>query len=198
MPVYAAITLEYDTKKRIDLALPMDVPSQALAEAIAGELHLPAKSYALFVQTEDARRIPANATLGDMAILDGMILRLEAVESIPPRRARSATGAAYLQTESGETFSLNKSLLYVGRSDPKRGIFPDIDLKPYDPERTVTRRWHAQIERKDDGYWLTDLKSTNGTRLNGRRLPPNQPQELHDGDVIAFGRGVMQLVFKSK
>ena len=35
--------------------------------------------------------------------------------------------------------------------------------------------------------YLIDTGSTNGTSVNGRRLPPNQEYQLADGDEISFG-----------
>lgn len=46
---------------------------------------------------------------------------------------------------------------------------------------------HAQIAVQDGDYVLTDVGSTNGTRVNGEILPPNQPRVLADGDVVTFG-----------
>jgi ABC-type multidrug transport system ATPase subunit/pSer/pThr/pTyr-binding forkhead associated (FHA) protein len=50
----------------------------------------------------------------------------------------------------------------------------------------VSRR-HAQVEERADGFWLTDLGSTNGTSVNGRRLQPQTAQKLQDGDIIRIG-----------
>ena len=50
-------------------------------------------------------------------------------------------------------------------------------------EKTVSGK-HAAIEQKQDGYFLIDLKSTNGTRINGKVIDPNVPNKLNDGDVI--------------
>jgi hypothetical protein len=47
-------------------------------------------------------------------------------------------------------------------------------------------RVHARIERTPEGFALHDQQSTNGTRLNGRRI--RVPQRLRDGDVIELGR----------
>lgn len=42
---------------------------------------------------------------------------------------------------------------------------------------------HCEIKKRGDGYVLTDQKSTNGTFLkNGRKLAPDVPYELKDGD----------------
>ncbi|TMD67162.1 MAG: FHA domain-containing protein [Chloroflexi bacterium] len=37
-------------------------------------------------------------------------------------------------------------------------------------------------------HTLTDLNSTNSTRLNGKRLEPDKPAPINDGDAIAFGK----------
>jgi Inner membrane component of T3SS, cytoplasmic domain/Domain of unknown function (DUF1707) len=51
-------------------------------------------------------------------------------------------------------------------------------------DKTVSR-WHASLEREDDGWLLTDLGSTNGTRLNGWRV--NAPIAVSAGDLVSFG-----------
>ena len=46
-------------------------------------------------------------------------------------------------------------------------------------------RYHADIERRDDEFWLTDLGSSNGTTVNGE--PVENEKKLNDGDVILLG-----------
>ena len=43
---------------------------------------------------------------------------------------------------------------------------------------------HAIIEERDDRYWIVDLKSSNGTFVNGTRITEAL---IVDGDVIHFG-----------
>jgi pSer/pThr/pTyr-binding forkhead associated (FHA) protein len=51
---------------------------------------------------------------------------------------------------------------------------------------TVSRR-HAVLHRLDDDRWLlTDLASTHGTRINGRRIAT--AATLNDGDRLQLGR----------
>jgi pSer/pThr/pTyr-binding forkhead associated (FHA) protein len=50
---------------------------------------------------------------------------------------------------------------------------------------------HARIKSERGQFVLYDLASTNGTRLNGRRV---QRSNLVDGDEIVIG--VVKLVFK--
>jgi hypothetical protein len=46
-------------------------------------------------------------------------------------------------------------------------------------------RWHARLHHEDDGWQLSDLGSTNGTRLNGWRVTTAVPVRL--GDLVSFG-----------
>lgn len=82
----------------------------------------------------------------------------------------------------------------IGREDPVSGIYPDVDLSPYDPERTVSRR-HAELSFTDREVILTSLTTTNWTKVNDERLAPNRSVVLRDGDVIQFARCVVTFRF---
>jgi hypothetical protein len=56
------------------------------------------------------------------------------------------------------------------------------DLVLYD--MTVSRR-HAGLRREADAWLLSDVGSTNGTRLNGWRV--TEPVPLRAGDRVTFG-----------
>ena len=47
-------------------------------------------------------------------------------------------------------------------------------------------RSHARLNAGPDGWVLTDLGSTNGTRVNGWIV--NRPQVVRPGDVVTFGQ----------
>ncbi len=49
---------------------------------------------------------------------------------------------------------------------------------------SVSRR-HARLERDGNGWLLTDLRSTNGTRLNGWLV--SSPVPVRAGDQVSFG-----------
>jgi hypothetical protein len=55
-------------------------------------------------------------------------------------------------------------------------------------EDLTVSRMHARLERAGDGWLLTDLGSTNGTRLNGWRI--REPVPVRPGDRVAFGSAV--------
>ena len=52
-------------------------------------------------------------------------------------------------------------------------------------EDTTVSRWHARLERAAGRWLLTDLGSTNGTRLNGWRVGQLVP--VRAGDLVTFG-----------
>jgi hypothetical protein len=57
-------------------------------------------------------------------------------------------------------------------------------------DMTVSRL-HAQLERTADGWLLSDLESTNGTRVNGWRVRGKVP--VRAGDLVSFGN--LEVVF---
>lgn len=54
---------------------------------------------------------------------------------------------------------------------------------------SAVSRWHATIERGDNGYILTDGDSTNGTIVNDRRTMEHL---LNSGDKIRFGNFIFK------
>ncbi len=58
----------------------------------------------------------------------------------------------------------------------------DVEVRLEDT--TVSRR-HAQLRQSGSGWLLTDLKTHNGTFVNGTRIA--QPTKLREGDVVQFG-----------
>jgi hypothetical protein len=65
----------------------------------------------------------------------------------------------------------------LGRSGVGRDFFKDVG--------TVSRR-HARVGFRDGMWWIEDLKSTNGTWLNGKRIEPGRANPLKAGDAIAL------------
>ena len=82
-----------------------------------------------------------------------------------------------IQTAGGtrERYPLGASRVTIGRSRESDIFLPDQWLS----------RHHAAIEVRTDGYWVSDLKSKNGTLLNGE--PVRDWHRLRPGDVITLG-----------
>jgi pSer/pThr/pTyr-binding forkhead associated (FHA) protein len=69
----------------------------------------------------------------------------------------------------------------VGSDAVVIGRLPECEVVLSDSN--VSRR-HAELRRKGDGIFVTDLGSTNGTRVNGA---PIREQLLASGDEISVG-----------
>ena len=193
---YVAVTLEYGTEKK-DLALPMQVPSRLIIDGLVKMLKLKMKSGQvsfLGIQNEKGvRRIPANANLADAGVLHGTtLILLDEKHSDTPI---PQTGA-FLKTENGSTYPLTSRTTLIGRTDAKSGIFVEIDLGGMVTDYKIISRRHAQIEQEGERFYLVDLGSVNGTKLNGQRIPPREKKPVWDGDMIEFGRNGVQMIFQ--
>jgi pSer/pThr/pTyr-binding forkhead associated (FHA) protein len=88
----------------------------------------------------------------------------------------------------GQQVKLSGARAVVGRYDHDLGgIVPEVDLSKMQGSDTVSRI-HAAIEHIGSTYTVTDLNSTNSTRLNGKRLEPDKAVPINDGDTIQFGK----------
>lgn len=84
----------------------------------------------------------------------------------------------------------------LGRADSNAVSVPDVDLSPFGAFDKGVSRIHAALIRHDASLTLLDLGSSNGTLINGRRVSPNQPRVVQDGDEITFGQLVARVSFK--
>jgi hypothetical protein len=80
-------------------------------------------------------------------------------------------------------FPLTKEVTTIGRPDSPLHYYPDVEIELDD---AVSRR-HAEVIQRADGYFLVDTGSSNGTLLNGEKLPPQQERLLAHGDRIRIG-----------
>lgn len=109
---------------------------------------------------------------------------------LPPAPAQPQASGPRFVSRDGTVLSLSRTggEIVIGRDDPISGIHPDVDLTPHGGEAGGVSRRHAVL-RESNGQWLlTDLDSTNYTRIDGNRLTPDTPTPLHDGARVQFGR----------
>lgn len=78
----------------------------------------------------------------------------------------------------------NKLKISIGRDEKNDLVIP----KP-----TVSNI-HATIEFRDEAFYLEDQRSTNGTRLNDRKVTPGQSMRLKSGDRIKFANHEFKFV----
>lgn len=92
-----------------------------------------------------------------------------------------------IQTAGGtrERYPLAKGRVTIGRSRESDIFLPDQWLS----------RHHAAIEERGEGHWVSDLKSKNGTLLNGE--PVREWRRLRPGDVITLGEHTLTFCAES-
>jgi CRP-like cAMP-binding protein len=85
-------------------------------------------------------------------------------------------------------FSLNaEGDTIVGRADPTTGINPDVDLTPFDTDRTISRR-HARLYTIGETmYVMEEIGVVNGTFVNDLKLTTGAPVVLRHGDDLKLG-----------
>ena len=77
-------------------------------------------------------------------------------------------------TMNGRTRTISDRRVVLGRSK-------ECGVQVQDAN--VSRR-HAELRQEGSSWWIVDLDSTNGTEVNGRRVPR---AKLRDGDRIVVG-----------
>jgi hypothetical protein len=130
---------------------------------------------------------------------------LKALHKDPEKRFRttgafsetlaSAAGPVAATREAGQTNPLQREValwlttpdgrefpVYGGRVTIGRDAANDIVL----PIGAVSR-YHARIRCEEAGCRVVDAGSTNGTSINGMRLPPGEFRPLAPGDVLQIG-----------
>ena len=95
---------------------------------------------------------------------------------------RILTGA-----KAGQVYTVGNGLA-LGNNKAKNDIALD-DI--------YASRAHARLDRQGLTYQLMDLGSANGTKINGKRIPPHSPVVLSPGDQIEVGYTLLQFEMDS-
>lgn len=77
-------------------------------------------------------------------------------------------------TPRERVFRWNEPRCDIGRAPANHLLLDEDSISSY----------HARIEKRAEEYWLMDLKSTNGTLINGVAV---QEVRLREGDLVQFG-----------
>jgi len=111
-------------------------------------------------------------------------------EPLAPPLPSATSAAPRLVLDDGKELALpaDKREIIVGREDPISGIFPEVDLTPYGGESGGVSRQHARLNNNNGQWTLTDLNSTNYTRVDGAKIEPNVPVPIANGAKLQFGR----------
>ena len=190
---YVAVTIQdvrHKTQK--DFLLPVDVPQYFILDLVANSFgyHKPDNYRYRLARKKSkskAKFFPLQMNLRELGVCNGEYLRL-GIEKM--------AGKAYLACMETFRFSLEKDSNIIGCRYGK--VHVDIDMTGLPNYEFISTR-HAKIVKDGPNFFVMDLKSTNGTRLNRIELNPNQKYELNDNDEIllsASEKTGIKLVFK--
>jgi len=97
---------------------------------------------------------------------------------VAPSQTVVSTGGAkligYEGAIAGQAFPLSKKETTIGRGEDRDIVVPD----------SAVSRKHCKIVLEDDGYYIVDEGSTNGTFVSGMRVAR---EKLKNGDIIQIG-----------
>ncbi len=97
--------------------------------------------------------------------------------------------------ESGQVLHLkDRKEFTLGRTVEGQPILPDVDLSPFDAFSLGVSRLHAAIRIVNREVVVTDLGSSNGTRVNGQKIVPHVDYPINHGDIIAVGKLKIQVI----
>jgi hypothetical protein len=164
----AGYLLEHARRERVSLLTRPSIEFRTDDRLRLGEFGIQAR---LVRPPERAEQEPIQGEHGHTMVYTVSDRLAEPLREPDPRR-----GSARLVV-NGRTELLGSGGAVLGRSR-------DADIVVDDPN--VSRR-HAEV-RPSGGSWIVgDLGSTNGVKVNGRRVDPARPQSLKAGDEIQLG-----------
>jgi pSer/pThr/pTyr-binding forkhead associated (FHA) protein len=100
---------------------------------------------------------------------------------------------------SGELLSLvGRDNYTLGRSIEGQAVIPDVDLDKYEAYDAGISRMHAELRIAEDGVYVVDLESSNGTLVNGKRLAAQEPEPINHGDILQLGRLRLQIIAQAR
>lgn len=83
---------------------------------------------------------------------------------------------SYPNTADDEVLKLEGHIWVAGR---------ETGCEIYIDSPHISRR-HFELARTKEGFFITDLGSSNGTKVNGSRIPAHEPTKVDSGDEISI------------
>jgi pSer/pThr/pTyr-binding forkhead associated (FHA) protein len=97
--------------------------------------------------------------------------------------------------ESGQVIHLKgRNEFTLGRVSEGQPILPDIDLSAFNAYAQGVSRLHVALKIVNQGVVVTDLGSSNGTRVNGQKIVPHVDYPINHGDILAVGKLKIQVL----
>jgi len=100
--------------------------------------------------------------------------------------------------ENGQVLSVDeRDEFTLGRVSDGQPIMPDLDLTSYNAYALGVSRLHCVVKKQGASAYVLDLGSTNGTFLNGIKLPAHSETLIKHGDVLALGKLKIQVLMNT-
>lgn len=116
----------------------------------------------------------------------------------PPQPANEALASVHI-VRTGQILPLiGREEFTIGRVSEGQSILPDIDLTPYEAYSRGVSRLHATLKIREGHMTITDLGSSNGTRVNSEKIPPHKEIPIKHGDVITVGQFKLQALLRQE
>ena len=134
---------------------------------------------ASFAGSQQSRGNSVSSGSGETSILDsgdGATSLLGGGETSLLGAGAPAIAATLVRTKNGEQIQIRKQIFKIGKERVK------VDYCITD-NNTISRV-HVQITYRDSEYYITDMKSTNFTYVNGNKIAANQEVKLRNGDKL--------------
>ena len=118
------------------------------------------------------------------------LLRLKRPRSVPEGAPVTPDEGITLHIRGLKRYLCSAELknLVLGRADPENAVYPGLDLTPYGAEQRGVSRRHVSLNYAGGILTVRDLRSANGTWLNGQQLQPQRPYPVNDGDELILGQ----------
>lgn len=97
--------------------------------------------------------------------------------------------------ESGEVLPLGpRDEFTIGRITEGQTLIPDVDLNPFDAYNLGVSRLHASIRQSEGNFFISDLGSSNSTRVNNQVITPYTSQQIFHKDLLQLGHLKIQVL----
>ncbi len=101
----------------------------------------------------------------------------------------------FLVVESGDPYKKGDRIHLI-EQNMTLGRSWDMESPEIAFSSSYVSRKHAVITYNDGRYYISDLNSKHGTRLNGKDIDPDLPYELNKGDCIELVKGMVTLIYR--
>jgi hypothetical protein len=81
----------------------------------------------------------------------------------------------------------------LGRAEKGQAVIPDIDLNRFGAHEKGVSRLHCHLRFEGDSLLAIDLGSANGTFVNDKKVLPDHPAILSDGDILRLGNLIIEV-----